>query len=108
MIAGNRILGIVFAVILSCSFIGINAAGAADPVKESVKGIVTQILRDEDTLILEVKPQKKSKRSNWVAVPDMQVKVGDNVVLQPGVILNNYHLKGVDRTFDKIIFSPGP
>ena len=107
MIAGNRILGIVFAVILSCSFIGINAAGGADPVMESVSGVVNQILNDDDTMIIEVKPSSGSTTSNWVAIPNSQVKVGDQVTLQPGSVLNNYHLNGVDRTFSKIIFSPG-
>ncbi len=44
----------------------------------------------------------------WVAVPQMQVKVGDDVVLMPGNEMHNFHSKTLNRTFESIIFSPGP
>ncbi len=44
----------------------------------------------------------------WVAVPQMQVKVGDDVVLMPGNEMHNFYSKTMDRTFESIIFSPGP
>lgn len=44
----------------------------------------------------------------WVAVPEMQVKVGDDVVLMPGHEMRNFASKTLNRTFESIIFSPGP
>ncbi len=44
----------------------------------------------------------------WVAVPQMQVKVGDDVVLMPGNEMHNFRSKTLNRTFESIIFSPGP
>jgi len=44
----------------------------------------------------------------WVATPQMQVKVGDDVVLMPGNEMHNFVSKTLNRTFKSIIFSPGP
>lgn len=44
----------------------------------------------------------------WVAVPEMKVKVGDDVVLMPGNEMHNFTSKTLNRTFKTIIFSPGP
>ncbi len=47
-------------------------------------------------------------KKNWVAVPEMKVAVGDEVMLYPGQVMNNFHSKSLNRTFDSIIFSQGP
>ncbi len=44
----------------------------------------------------------------WVATPQFQVSVGDNVVLMPGQTMKNFHSKTLNRTFESVIFSPGP
>ncbi len=44
----------------------------------------------------------------WVATPQIQVKVGDDVVLMPGQEMKNFQSKTLNRTFESIIFSPGP
>jgi len=94
------------AVALVC-FLAFPAIAEEPVAREAVSGIVTQIIDDGDSMILEVKRRKRSKRSKWVAVPYSDIKIGDRVSLQPGVALSNYHFKGVGRTFDKIVFSSG-
>lgn len=51
---------------------------------------------------------EKDGAKTWVAVPTMQVKVGDEVSLNPGNVMTNFSSKTLKRTFDKIIFSSGP
>lgn len=48
------------------------------------------------------------KDNIWVAVPQMNIKVGDDIVLLPGNKMKNFHSKTLNRTFGTIIFSPGP
>jgi hypothetical protein len=51
---------------------------------------------------------EKSKTKTWVAVPKMKLKKGQEVSFQPGMEMENFKSKTLDRTFDKIIFSAGP
>jgi hypothetical protein len=44
----------------------------------------------------------------WVAMPQIQVEVGQKVELVPGMEMANFTSRTLNRTFDTIIFSPGP
>jgi len=54
-------------------------------------------------ILLETKGEKR-----WVAIPEMVVKVGETVELEPGVQMGKFTSKALDRTFDSILFSGGP
>jgi hypothetical protein len=43
----------------------------------------------------------------WVAIPQTVVKVGQEVNCSPGLTMNNFTSKTLNRTFEAIIFSPG-
>jgi hypothetical protein len=43
----------------------------------------------------------------WVAIPQAQVKVGETVTYQPGMVMNNFASKSLNRTFESIVFSSG-
>ncbi|MGD9948527.1 MAG: DNA-binding protein [Desulfobulbus sp.] len=43
----------------------------------------------------------------WVAIPQTAVKVGQEVSCAPGLTMNNFTSKTINRTFEAIIFSPG-
>ncbi len=43
----------------------------------------------------------------WVAIPNTPVKVGQMVTCQPGMVMNNFTSKTLNRTFESIIFSAG-
>lgn len=43
----------------------------------------------------------------WVAIPQSQVKVGDEVTCNPGMAMGNFTSKTLNRTFDSIVFSSG-
>lgn len=51
---------------------------------------------------------EKNGKKTWVAVPEMEVKVGQEVSLQPGQEMAGFASKSLNRTFDSIIFSAGP
>jgi hypothetical protein len=46
-------------------------------------------------------------KKTWVAIPQTAVKVGQNVTCQPGMVMQNFTSKTMNRTFDSIIFSGG-
>ena len=43
----------------------------------------------------------------WVAIPQSTVKVGDEITYKPGMVMNNFASKTLNRTFDSIVFSAG-
>ena len=51
---------------------------------------------------------EKDGTKTWVAVPPMEVKVGEEVSHASGNMMTNFSSKALNRTFDKIIFSNGP
>ncbi len=51
---------------------------------------------------------EKGGTKTWVAAPIMKVAVGDEVQLYPGMEMNDFTSKALNRTFEKIIFSGGP
>ncbi len=51
---------------------------------------------------------EKNGKKTWVAVPQMQVTVGQEMALQPGQEMRNFTSKSLNRTFESIIFSGGP
>ncbi len=51
--------------------------------------------------------EKKGKKT-WVAVPETKVTIGQEMAFQPGVEMQNFPSKTLNRTFDRIIFSAGP
>ena len=50
--------------------------------------------------------EQNGKRT-WVALPQSKVKVGQQVTCQPGMVMENFKSKTLNRTFDRIIFSGG-
>ncbi len=50
---------------------------------------------------------EKKGRKTWVAVPQTEVTVGQEVTFQPGAEMRNFTSKTLKRTFESIIFSGG-
>jgi hypothetical protein len=49
----------------------------------------------------------QSGKKKWIAIPRTEVKVGQQVTLQPGIEMGSFTSKTLNRTFDNIIFSGG-
>ena len=50
---------------------------------------------------------KGAKETVWVAAPLMKVAVGQELTLIPGFEMKNFNSKGLNRKFDRVIFSAG-
>jgi hypothetical protein len=50
---------------------------------------------------------EKDGKKTWAAVPVTQVKVGQEVEVQPGMEMTNFKSKTLNRTFESVIFSGG-
>lgn len=51
---------------------------------------------------------EKEGKKTWVAVPQMEIVVGQDISFKKGMEMVNFESKTLNRTFDKIIFSEGP
>lgn len=51
---------------------------------------------------------EKGGKKQWVAIPELYIKVGDEVELQGGVDMGEFTSKPLGRKFEQIIFSNGP
>ncbi|MBW2164355.1 MAG: DNA-binding protein [Deltaproteobacteria bacterium] len=80
--------------------------GVEAPVKTDVlSGKVAETMNSSGyTYILLDKEGEKI----WVAVPEMQASVGEEVILKPGIEMVNFTSTTLNRTFERIIFSAGP
>jgi len=50
---------------------------------------------------------EKEGQKSWAAVPHSEVKLGDQIELEPGTEMGNFTSKTLNRTFDNILFSSG-
>ncbi|MDT8419042.1 MAG: hypothetical protein RQ754_01270 [Desulfuromonadales bacterium] len=50
---------------------------------------------------------EKDGQKSWAAVPPVEVKVGADVSVRPGMEMPQFTSKTLNRTFENIIFSPG-
>lgn len=81
-------------------------AGAADarPKEVQLSGKVLETMDGGGYtyVLLQNGPEKV-----WVAIPLSKVKVGQQLALMPGFEMKNFTSKGLNRKFDKVIFSAG-
>jgi hypothetical protein len=50
---------------------------------------------------------EKDGKKTWVAVQRMEIVVGQDISFQPGMVMNNFTSKTLNRTFETIVFSSG-
>ncbi|MEK6742809.1 MAG: hypothetical protein AABZ15_04335 [Nitrospirota bacterium] len=79
-------------------------AGHAVPAGDSLSGKVVETMNSGGYTYVSI--ENGGKRT-WVALPDTKVKVGQQITCQPGMPMQNFTSKTLNRTFDSIIFSGG-
>jgi hypothetical protein len=94
------------AVMVACSGDSGEKSGNQAAVKMNVlSGKVAETMNSGGyTYILLDKDGEKT----WVAVPEMQVSEGEEVVLKPGIEMVNFTSSTLKHTFERIILSTGP
>lgn len=85
----------------------VQAAGNAAPAKPKEVQLSGKVLETMDGggytyVLLQNGPEKV-----WVAIPLTKVKVGQQLSLVPGFEMTNFTSKGLNRKFDKVVFSAG-
>lgn len=76
-----------------------------------ISGQIMEVLDNDDTLFLRVNVNGNDK---WAAIrkPDdsttlSRMQAGNPIALQSGPVMKNYFMKGLQRNFDQVVFSPG-
>ncbi len=80
------------------------SANMPQPPAISLSGKVVETMNSGGYTYVSV---ENNGKKIWVAVPATAVKVGQEVVCQPGMEMKNFTSKTLNRTFDSIIFSGG-
>lgn len=70
----------------------------------AIEGIVLETMNTAGYTYLLVEGEKGK---TWVAIPEASVAVGQKVSCAPGMTMQQFQSKTLQRTFDAIIFSPG-
>ena len=79
-------------------------AGAAAPAASGNSGTVVQTMNSGGyTYVL----LDKDGNQSWAAMPETEIKVGEEVALAPGAPMNNFNSRTLNRTFDTIYFTSG-
>jgi len=84
--------------------VGAAPAGVAVQPGDALSGKVVETMNSGGYTYVNL--ENKGKRL-WVALPDSKVKVGQQITCQPGMPMQNFTSKTLNRTFDVIIFSGG-
>ncbi len=74
------------------------------PAGEAISGKVIETMNSGGYTYVLVEGNGKK---TWVAGPQTQVKVGQQVTCQPGMVMTNFTSKTLNRTFESIVFSCG-
>ncbi len=79
---------------------------AAEIQMDTVSGSVVEAHNVGDRLLVLIK-NRKDMSKKWVAVPATDISVGDRVLFKPGIVMNNFNIKSLNRTYSRIVLSPG-
>lgn len=74
---------------------------AADAESAEQTGTVVEFLNASNYTYVHV---DTGSQKIWAAAPTFQVKVGEKVVVPPGLPMKNYHSQNLGRTFDVVYF----
>ncbi len=80
------------------------AKAATGPTQQSVSGKVVESLSGAGYTYLLV---ENDQGKVWAAIPESKVEVGQEIIAQPGMVMQSFESKALGRTFDRIVFSPG-
>ncbi|MDX9834183.1 MAG: DNA-binding protein [Desulfobulbus sp.] len=70
----------------------------------ALRGTVVETMNAAGYTYLQV---EGAAGTNWVAIPESTVTKGQQVTCLPGMVMENFQSKTLDRTFPTIVFSPG-
>ena len=80
-------------------------AAAPAPTAAASKGKVAETM--DASGYTYVRLDDGSGKELWAAVPKTDLKVGEEITLQGGSVMENFNSKSLNKTFEKIIFATG-
>lgn len=80
------------------------AAAKSDPQAVPLSGKVLETMEAGGYTYLQL---KTGADKVWVAIPQSKIAVGQELILLPGYEFKNFVSRGLNRKFDRIIFSAG-
>jgi hypothetical protein len=80
------------------------AEHAAGPEQKATKGKVLETMSGAGYTYLLI---EEGQNKVWAAIPESKITVGQDVAVQPGMVMKSFESKALNKTFDQIIFSPG-
>ena len=78
---------------------------ASAPPPAALKGKVAETM--DASGYTYVRLDDGSGKEMWAAVPKTELKVGEEISLQGGSVMENFNSKSLNKTFEKIIFATG-
>ena len=87
---------------------GASTPGGADAGMKGSPVIFGKIIETMDSAGYTYALIESKGERMWLAMPETKLKVGEEMVFGAGNLMPNFKAKSLDRTFDRIIFSPGP
>ncbi len=81
-----------------------DAPVVAAPAQAVISGTVLETMNAAGYTYLQV---DTGTDQPWVAIPETQLAVGDQVSYRQGMVMKNFPSKSLDRTFESIVFSSG-
>ena len=95
--------------LLLCSaltlLIALQAQAFSNKTNPTISGEVVETMDSGGYTYLQLK--SSNGVSSWAAIPQSQVKVGETVELNSGMIMQNFTSNTLGRTFETIVFSSG-
>lgn len=74
------------------------------PDGDVITGTVAETMNTSGYTYLRISSEGKDV---WVAIPETEVKIGEQISCMPGMEMKNFQSKTLGRTFESIIFSEG-
>ncbi|MFQ5645427.1 MAG: hypothetical protein ACE5GM_00725 [bacterium] len=79
----------------------VQSTARAEEISSVHSGVVITVINTKGYTYIEYKHEDDKM---WVAVPQMEVKVGDRVKFEGGYMMSDFHSKSLNRTFSTIFF----
>ena len=81
-----------------------SGSGSATPVAAESSGTVVQTMNSGGYTYALL---EKDGTQSWFAMPETEIKVGEEVALTPGAPMSNFNSRTLNRTFETIYFTSG-
>lgn len=102
--AQSTVCSIVTSIVVLVFSLGMNAYAFPPSSGETISGKILETMDASGYTYLQI---DDGKSKLWAAIPQSEVKKGEDVTIGAGMVMENFESKTLGRTFPAIVFSPG-